>query len=59
MSHNVDGTGCFFLREVDFKVNGHMHVIYFHLNTPPPKPFADAYLTDVDLLCIMYTFIFI
>ena len=45
-----------FSREVDFKVNGHIHVIYFLLNTPPSQPFdvttfADAYVTDVDLLC--------
>ena len=45
-----------FLREVDFKVNGHIHVLYFRLITPPPLPFdvttfADVNVTDVDLLC--------
>ena len=57
-----------FLREVDLNVNGHIHVVYFLLNTPPPKPFilkpfADVYVTDVHLLLtqrqIMYTCIFI
>ena len=67
MSHNVEGTG-WTLRKVDFKVNGHTHVVNFLLNTPPPLPFdvtpsADVYVTDVHLLCdpmsIMYTCIFI
>ena len=48
-----------FLRAVDFKVNGHIHVICFLLNTPPlhssitigVTTFADVYVTDVDLLC--------
>ena len=44
------------LREVDFNVNGHIHVACFLLDTPPPlpfdvTPFADVYVTDVHLLC--------
>ena len=44
------------LREVDIKVNGHIHIVYFLLKTPPPlpfdvTPFEDVYVTDVHLLC--------
>ena len=36
MSHNIERVLGGLLREVDFKVNGHIHVVYFLLNTPPP-----------------------